>query len=113
MVDQLLDRFNVHTLMLQQVQNDAGIERAGARSHGQAVDGGEPHGAGDAAAVLDRAHAGAVAEMGDDEPVPRPPLEHVGQNGNNVLVGQPVEPVAPDAFLSEGAPSQRRRGSQR
>ncbi len=43
-----------------------GIEAAAARAHRQPVERGEAHGGVDAAAVVHRAEAGAVAEMGDD-----------------------------------------------
>ena len=56
-----------------QVQHHAGIERAAARAHQQAVERGEAHGRVDAAAVPHGAHAGAIAEMGDDDPAARQP----------------------------------------
>ena len=58
----------VHPIVLEQIKNNAGIERARARSHGQPVHGGKAHCCGDTAAFLNCAHAGTVAEMGDDNP---------------------------------------------
>jgi hypothetical protein len=53
--------------MLQKVEDDARVERAGASPHRQAVDRGETHRGGDALSPINGAHAGAVAEMGDDQ----------------------------------------------
>ena len=64
-----------------QVEHDAGVERAAARAHGQAVERGEAHGAVDAAAGLHGAHAGAAAEMGDDHPA-------VGDLGRDLPAGR-------------------------
>ena len=67
-VDEVLDRRGVHAVMLHHVQDDAGIDRPATRSHHEAVDGGEPHGRRDAAAVLHRAQARAIAQVGEDDP---------------------------------------------
>jgi len=58
-------------MMLHQIEDDAGIDRAAARSHHEAVDGGESHGRGDAAAVLHRAQARTVAQVREDNPLVR------------------------------------------
>jgi len=51
--------------VLEKVEDDAGVERACTCPHRQAVDRGETHGGGDAAPPINRAHAGAVTEVGD------------------------------------------------
>ena len=51
-----------------QIENDAGVERAAARRHDQAVEHAERHGRGDADAALQRAEAGAGAQMRGDDP---------------------------------------------
>ena len=58
----------------------------------------------DAAAVEQRAHRGAAAEMGDDHPAARrSPGATVGEAAGDVLVGEAVEAVAADALVVEGA----------
>src|SRR5262245_8238235 len=57
LVDQLLDRARIHAELVDQIQDDAGIEAAAARAHRQAIDRGEAHRARDAAPSRHRAHA--------------------------------------------------------
>ena len=66
-VEQVLDAAASSRVLLHQVEQHAGIERAAARAHHQPVDGGEAHRAGDAPPVANGAQAGAVAEMRDDQ----------------------------------------------
>ena len=54
-------------------------------------------------AVLDRAHRGAVAEVGDDHVLARDLGRHLPQRPYDVFVGQPVKPVAPHALVVIGA----------
>jgi hypothetical protein len=42
-VDELLDLPRAHPALVHQVEDDAGVDRAAARAHRQAVDRGEPH----------------------------------------------------------------------
>jgi len=65
LVDHLLDCLGVHSLVLEEVEDDAGVERACTCPHRQAVDRGETHGGGDAAPPINSAHAGAVTGVGD------------------------------------------------
>jgi hypothetical protein len=67
--------------------------------HEQAVEGGKPHRAADAAAVAHRAHAGTAAEVGDDHPAAGNRWRDDWQGAGNVLVGQPVETVAAHTAL--------------
>ena len=82
---------------LHQIEDHAGIERAAARAHHQAVDRGEAHRARDAAAVLDGAQAGAVAEMRDDDAPGRERRRKFAQRDYEIFIRQAVEAVAPDA----------------
>ena len=82
-----------------QVEDHAGIERAGPGAHAQPVERGESQRAVDALAVLERAQAGATPEMGDDDAVRRrSPGWGLGQHRGDVPVRQPVEAVALHAF---------------
>ena len=65
-VEQLLDGARVHSALVHEVEQHAGVDRAAARAHRQPVEGGETHRARDARAGLERAHARAVAEVADD-----------------------------------------------
>ena len=67
-VNEILDRRGVHAVTLHHVQNRAGVDSPAARTHHQAVDGSEPHCRGDAAAVLHRAQARAVAQVSENDP---------------------------------------------
>src|SRR4051794_21031553 len=53
-IDQILDQSRVHTVLLHEIQYDAGIQRAAACSHHQTIDRSETHRAGNAAPSLDR-----------------------------------------------------------
>ena len=90
-------------LLLDQVQDDAGVELAGAGAHRQAVEGGEAHGALDAAAGEQRAHRGAAAEVGDDHPAAGDLGRDLGEAAGDVLVAEAVEAVAADALVVERA----------
>lgn len=94
---------SVHALVLQQIENDAGVERTRPRSHHQSVHRAKSHRRGDAAPVLDRAHAGAIAEMGDDQPAAGIIGHDLRQCRDNVFVRVAVEAVAAHALLGERA----------
>ena len=53
--------------------------------------------------AVDRAHAGAAAEMGDHDPALGDLRRDLGQHARDVLVGQAVEAVAADALVVEPA----------
>ena len=103
MVEHALDRVGVHAVRPDQMQHDARIEGAAAGAHGQPVERGEAHGAVHGAAVLDRAHAGAAAEMGDHHSAGSDLRRHLGQHARDVLIGQAVEAVAANALVIEPA----------
>ena len=100
-IEQMLDLVGAHALLGQEIEHDAGVELARARSHRQAVERGEAHGAFDALAGVDGAHGGAAAEMGDDHAALRNVGRQLRQPARDVFVGQPVKAVAADAFLVE------------
>ena len=99
MVEEALDPRRVEALGLQQVEDDAGVELAGAGAHRQAVDGGEAHRAVDAAPVMEGAQRGAGAQMADHHPALRQSWVDLAQPVGDVLVGQAVKAVAAHALL--------------
>src|SRR5260370_16100465 len=103
LVDQVFDGLGFHPLVLKEIKNDAGIERAGARSHRKAVDGRKPHGAGKASPVVDGAHAGAVAEMGDDELAVYAVRRDLRQRRDDVFVRKTMKAVTAHTLFLERA----------
>ena len=100
MVEQTLDVPCRHASFLHKVEKRTGIERPGASSHHQPIQGCEAHGTGNASSITHGAQAGAVAEVRNDESsttesgfVLTPP--------NDILIGQPVKAVAPNHLLRE------------
>ena len=74
--------------------------RARPRAHHQSVQRREAHGGRDALAVADRRHAGAVAEVRDDQAA----WNAAGDGGQGLqdrFVGQSMEAIAPQAGLPE------------
>ena len=69
-IEEILHLRRRHPLFGDQIEHDAGIDLARSRSHREPVERSKAHGALDALAVLDRAHRGAAAEMGDDHASP-------------------------------------------
>ena len=85
--------------MIEKIEHHARIELPATRAHGQTVQRRETHGRRHAPAVLDPAHGCAGAEM-RDHGTPRGCVRcSLLKLARNVLVGQPVEPVAADALL--------------
>lgn len=101
LVDQVFDRLGVHPLVLQQIEDDARVERPCACPHRQSVHCGEAHRGGDAAPAIDRAHAGAIAEMGDYELPIAAIGRYFGQCRHDVFIGKAVKAVAPNTLCSE------------
>jgi len=99
LVQQLFDALVVPAL-LQQVQQHAGIQRAAARTHHQAVQRGKAHGGGHAHPALRGAQAGAVAQVGHDHAA-APAHGLRVQHRHDVLVGQAMEAVAAHALLAQ------------
>src|SRR5208337_3005795 len=84
-----------------------------ARSHHEAIDGGEPHGRGDAAAVLNRAEASAVPQVGEDDAPASELRRELLQARDEKLVGESMKPVSPDALFGEAAREGERLGKIR
>ena len=108
LVEEVGDLLGAHLLLGHQIEQHARIELAAARAHRQAVERGEAHGRGDRAAVLDRAHRGAVAEMGDDHVLARDLGRDLLQRARDVFVGQAVESVAAHALVVIATAAARR-----
>ena len=98
-VQEMLDAIDRPALLLLQPQDDAGVQRAGACAHRQAVERGEAHGGIDAAPIDHGAHRGAGAKMGDDN-LAGGDFGRLGfHRTGDIGVGQAVKAVAPHAFL--------------
>jgi hypothetical protein len=102
LVEQRGDLLRAHP-PVEEMQDHAGIELSGAGAHRHAVERGEAHGGADRAPLPDRAERGAVAEMGDDDAALRERRVIGGELAGDVIVAQPVEAVAPHAFVVEAA----------
>ena len=88
---------------LEQIENDAGIHGARPRPHAETVERGEAERAVDALAFLERAQAGAIAEMSDDYTAVRDLVRVARQNRSDVFVRQPMKAIT----LYTGAPDLR------
>src|SRR5258708_29692675 len=97
----MLDGFGVHAEMLKQIEDNARVEGPRARAHDETVDRREAHGGGDAAAVVDGAQAGAIAEVRDDRLAACAVRCDLPQSGDDVLIGKAMEAVAPYSFLRQ------------
>jgi hypothetical protein len=62
---QCIDR---HAAFLQQIQQNPGIDAAGAGAHHQAIEGGETHRSRDAVPAVHRAQTRSAAEMSRNDP---------------------------------------------
>ena len=101
-VEQVVQGFPVGAL-LEQEQDDAGIDAAAARSHWQPVERGESHGAVNADAITHGTQAGATAEMGDHHTAACQPRCALLQRSGDIFVRQAVEAVSPDAGIMQCA----------
>jgi hypothetical protein len=106
MVEEPGEFLRIHAALVEQIQQHAGVDGPAARAHHQAVERGEAHRRGDAAAGVHRAQAGPVAEMGNHDTALRPLAEHFGHLQRDVLVGKSVKAVALDAGFRQ--PSRQR-----
>jgi hypothetical protein len=98
--------FDAHAAMLDEVQHQAGVERARARSHHQPVEAGEAHRRRHALQLAHRAQAGAGAQMRHDDAAARP-VRQLRQHAGDIGVGQPMEAVAHIAFVDQRARQRR------
>ena len=88
-----------------EIKHDPGIELAAARAHRQPVERGKSHRRCDGFAIQQRAHGGAVAQMGDDDTAFREGGRDSAQTARDEFVGQSMETIAPNSFVV------KRRGS--
>ena len=100
-VEQILHVRGVHAFLHDEIKHHTGIDLAGPRAHRQAVQSGEPHCAVDAAAIEERTHRCATAEMSDDDTrvgdFRRDRLQAIG----DIFIGEAVEAVAANALRVE------------
>ncbi len=81
-------------MLVHQIDQNAGIERATAGAHHQAVDRREAHGAGDASPVTDCAETRAIAEVRDDHAARREIRRERPQPSRDERVREAMEAVA-------------------
>ena len=98
-VEEALDSAGVEPALVGEPEHDAGVERAAARPHAEAVEHAEAHGRRDALALEQGAEAGAVSQVHRHGPSARGGGVERREHRRDVLVGEPVEAVAPDARL--------------
>ena len=68
-IDQLFEHLRIELPFAHQIDQNAGVEIAAARAHDDPAGRGQAHAGVDRPARFDRGDAGAIAEMGDDQPV--------------------------------------------
>src|SRR5215217_7181510 len=102
-VEEALRLFRAELHLPQHVEDNAGIDRATARAHGQSVKRREAHRCGDACAIVKRTQAGTVAQMSNHDPSRGKSGVVVRENGRNVGVGEAMKAVAPHARFGHGA----------
>ena len=88
MIEQVAYGLRRHALLLDQVEDNARIQVAAPGAHHKTIERGEAHGRCHALAPMHRAHAGAAAEMGDnDATIGRDRPEDIGKHTGDILVG--------------------------
>ena len=99
MVEQIADRLCGHPVLLDQVENDAGVEVAAAATNRKTIECRKAHGRCHALALIHRAHAGAATEMGDNHAtISSDRTEHIREDAGDVFIGQPVKAIPPDTL---------------
>ena len=109
-IDQGFEPVGIEVVNAHQVDKHPGIEVAGARAHDHPAGGREAHAGVDGHAVLDRADAGAMAEVGDHQPRGR---ASGAELLHDRLERQPVETVALQALLAQLARQRQNARHQR
>src|SRR5262249_58708941 len=99
LVEEILDRCGGHSFFRDEIKHNAGIELSRACSHCQSIKCCEAECALNAAAICQRAHRGAAAQVRDDHASLRDVRSHIGQTIGDVFIGKSVEAVATHAFL--------------
>ena len=98
LVEEILHRSRAHPLFAQEIEHHTRIDLARPRSHRQAIQGRETHGALDAAPFRNRTHRRAAAEMSDDDPAFGTIRHCLAHALRDVFIGEPVESVSAHAF---------------
>src|SRR5580700_9705153 len=102
-VQDFIDLIGRTALVPNQIDQNAGIDVARARSHHDAFQRSESHAGVYALAVRDRGNGRAVAKMADDEPRRiRSNVQQLGGAPRGVLHADAVESIAPDSALEPG-----------
>jgi hypothetical protein len=96
-IQEILHGGRAHLLLLQQIEDYAGVDLAWPRTHGQTVKRGKAHGALDAASAGERAHGGAATQMSDNN-APRHGLGDLRQAGRDVFIREAMKAVAAHSF---------------
>src|SRR5688572_28070096 len=97
-------RFNLlrrESQALKQIEDDAGIDRAGPRAHAETVERREPERAVHALSALHRAEAGPAAQVSHDDTAAGDVRRRGGQNRCDVLVREAVESVTPHGLMTQ------------
>src|SRR5258705_10383221 len=101
-MDHFVEPLRAHALGSRQIPNEARVEIAGARAHGDAGTGGEAHAGVDAFAVADGGKTGAVTEVGHDYTTScRFGSSEAFQFFHEKRVGETVKPKALNPFRIE------------
>src|ERR1700685_2689709 len=105
MIEQILQTLGVEFLIAQQIYDDAGVEVAGARPHGNTASRSQPHRGIDGYPVAKRAETRSITQMREDGSFGKRCAEAMHQR----LVRHAVKTIAADAFV-EIAPRERKIG---
>ena len=113
-IDHLVELLGAHVLGARQIPNQPGIEIAGPGAHGHPGGRGETHAGVHGFAVTHRRQAGAIAEVGEDDPAwGRFRSGQAGQFSHEKGIRQPVKPVAPHPLRFVAARDRQQPGHAR
>ena len=102
-VKKILHPSGRHALFGHQVQDDAGIDLAGARSHRKSIERGEAHRALYAASAVHGAHGSAASKMRHDHPAPGDFGCNARQGLCDILIGKTMKSVTANSLLVQPA----------
>jgi len=95
MVEQIFKLIDAEFLIAQKIEEDAGVEIAGARAHGDAAGGSESHRRVDGYSAAKSAEACSVTQVGEDGSPWKPRSEVMHER----FIREAVEAVAPDTGI--------------
>lgn len=95
MVEQVFKLVCVEFLIARKIEEDAGVEITGARTHRDAAGGSESHSGVDGYSVAQSAEACSVTQVGEDSSPWKPRSEVVDER----LIRKTVEAIAPDTSI--------------